>query len=124
MFNTKFAAVLSSLLLASSVASAKPADNLATVQSAASVDTSVDAQACNKPAYPSRWVDQGASGNVVVDVLVGTDGTVLESKLVQSSGYRHVDRASVRAVEGCKLKLSSAQAAPSWSRVKYEWVIE
>lgn len=123
MFTKKSAAVLSSLLLASTIASAQPSENTAAAASAAPA-SAIDAQACSKPAYPTRWVNDGTSGNVVMDVLVGADGTVLESKLVQSSGYRYVDHASVRAVESCKVKVSTAQAAPSWSRVTYAWVIE
>jgi protein TonB len=123
MFTKHFAAALSSLLLVSSVASANPSDNAAAASSATTA-SALDMQACEKPAYPTRWVDDGTSGNVVMDVLVGADGTILESKLVQSSGHRRVDNASVRAVEHCKAKVTSAQAAPAWSRLTYAWVIE
>ena len=123
MFNKNFAAVFSCLLLASSIASANPSQTIDTAPSAEPV-AAVDVQACSKPDYPARWINDGTSGNVVVDVLVGPDGTVLESKVVQSSGYRLVDHASVRAVEHCKLKVSSTQASPSWSRLMYAWVIE
>jgi protein TonB len=111
MFNKNFSAVLSFLALASSVASAESR-------------VAVNMQACQKPDYPGRWVEDGTSGNVVMDVLVGADGTVLESKVVQSSGYRRVDNASKRAVESCKMKVDSASATPSAVRLTYAWVIE
>jgi TonB family protein len=123
MLTKKLTAVFSFLMVASSVALADPADNAAAASSVTSAG-GIDVQACSKPAYPTRWVDDGTSGNVVMDVLVGADGTVLESKLVQSSGYRRVDHASVRAVEHCKVKVDSAQSAPAWSRLTYAWVIE
>jgi protein TonB len=123
MFNKNFSIVLSFLALASSVASANAADSMSANQSAES-QVAVDMQACAKPDYPARWIDNGTSGNVVMDVLVGADGTVLESKVVQSSGYRRVDNASIRAVESCKVKVDWASATPAWSRLTYAWVIE
>jgi protein TonB len=123
MFNKNFSAVLSFLALASSVASANAADMLSANPSAES-RVAIDMQACSKPYYPGRWIEDGTSGNVVMDVLIGADGTVLDSKVVQSSGYRRVDKASIRAVESCKVKVDSASATPAWSRLTYAWVIE
>lgn len=123
MFNKNFSAVLSFLALASSVASANAADTMSANQPAES-HVAVDMQACHKPDYPGRWIEDGTSGNVVMDVLVGADGTVLASKVVQSSGYRRVDNASIRAAGSCKMKVDSASATPSWSRLTYAWVIE
>ena len=123
MLNKHITAAFSVLVLASSIASAAPSDNAAAVAAAGSTSV-IDVQSCDKPAYPNRWVDQGTSGNVVMDVLVGADGTVLESKLVQSSGHRYVDTASVRAVETCKAKVAATQSSPSWSRLTYAWVIQ
>lgn len=84
----------------------------------------VDPKECEVPAYPSRWSSEGEGGNVVVAYLVGADGKVLESKLVESSGYARVDRASVRAGARCKFLPASGQTAASWAKVKYTWVAE
>lgn len=83
---------------------------------------SIDPQDCAKPDYPIRWQNEGEGGSVVVAFLVGADGRVLESKLVQSSGYVRLDRASVRAVERCRF--AAAPASPAWSKVRYSWVME
>jgi TonB family protein len=123
MFNKNVSTVLSFLALASIVASSNAADMMSATQSPQS-NAAIDVQACDKPYYPERWIDNGTSGNVVMDVLVAADGTVLESKVVQSSGYRRVDNASKHAVESCKAKVVSTMATPSWSRLTYAWVIE
>jgi protein TonB len=123
MFYKNFSAVLSFIAMTSIVASANAAD-VASANGSAESRVAVDTQACAKPEYPGRWIDNGTSGNVVMDVLVAPDGTVLQSKVVQSSGYRRVDNASIRAVESCKMKVDSALATPAWSQLTYAWVIE
>lgn len=86
------------------------------------VNPSFDPHHCAKPEYPQRWHSEGDSASVVVAYLVGTDGKVVASKVLQSSGDTRVDRASVRAVERCTF--AAAPAAPSWSKVRYSWIVE
>ena len=117
MFSTKRTNALVSSMLFSLAAIVTPAANAA----AATVDPS----ACAKPDFPSRWANEGDSGNVVVAFLVGADGKVSQAKLVESSGYLRVDRASVRALERCTFEAKPDGAASSaWTRVKYTWVAE
>ena len=113
MFSTtRYAAVLLMFSLAAPVMAA---------EQAAKVDT-----ACAKPNFPTRWMSEGDSGDVVIAFLVGTDGKVVESKVLESSGHLRVDRASVRAGERCKFKPAArdGQAATGWAKVKYSWVID
>jgi periplasmic protein TonB len=94
---------------------------------AAGANATVDPKDCETPEFPARWQNEGDSGNVVVAFLVGADGKVLDSKLVESSGIVRVDRASVRAGARCKFQpgvAANGQAAASWAKVKYTWVID
>ncbi len=84
----------------------------------------VDPKDCTTPDYPARWLNEGDSGNVVVAYLVGADGKVLDSRLLESSGFARVDRASVRAGASCKFKPASDQSAASWAKVKYTWIVD
>jgi protein TonB len=111
MFSTKR---IAALILSLSAVPAIAAGTAAT--------PSVDTLDCAKPDYPIRWQNEGDSGSVVVAFLVGADGRVVDSKIVQSSGYVRVDRASVRAVERCKF--AAAPAGQAWSKVRYSWVME
>jgi protein TonB len=114
MFSTsRYAAMITSLLLSVNAMAAEQAPR-------------VDPASCAKPDYPARWVNEGDSGNVVIAMLVGADGKVIESKVLESSGSLRVDRASVRAGERCKFVTAakSGATAPAWAKVQYSWVIE
>lgn len=113
MFSTtRYAAVLLSLSLAAPVMAA---------EQAAKVDTS-----CAKPEFPARWMNEGDGGNVVIAFLVGTDGKVVQSKVLESSGHRRLDRASVKAGERCTFKPAArdGKAATGWAKVQYSWVVD
>ena len=97
---------------------------LLTLAAPLAMAATVDAKDCVKPEFPARWLNEGDSGNVVVAFLVGADGKVLDSKLVESSGFPRVDRASIRAGAACKFKPASDQSAASWAKVKYTWVAD
>lgn len=113
---TRFATVLSATLLCLSATSAMAADRPARL----------DVAGCEKPEFPVRWQDDGESGTVTVAYLIDTDGKVVQSKVVESSGAVRVDRASVRAGARCKFEpgAKDGQAALAWAKVKYSWVVE
>ncbi len=61
---------------------------------------------------------------MVIGYLVTAEGKVVDSKIVQSSGLSHVDRASERAGARCKfVPAEGSDAAASWTKVKYSWVV-
>jgi protein TonB len=51
------------------------------------------------PPYPRRALRAGVEGTVLLEVLVDTDGTPLEVRIVGSSGDRELDRAAQRHVQ-------------------------
>jgi protein TonB len=118
MFSTKrYAAVMSSLLLCLVASHAVAADRTA----------KLDPKDCEKPEFPVRWQADGISGgDVLVAYLVGSDGKVMDSKVVQSSGTARIDRASVKAGARCKFEpgAKNGQAEPSWAKVRYTWLID
>lgn len=112
MFSTtRYHAVAASLLLCLAAGKTMAAD----------VSPKIDTRHCEKPDFPARWHDEGDGGNVIVAFLVGTDGKVVESKIVESSGSRRVDRASARAGAQCKFVPA---AKPGWARVRYTWLVD
>lgn len=50
-----------------------------------------------QPEYPEELIKQGAKGKVVLDVLIDTDGTVVDIKVKESSGFEQIDKAAVDA---------------------------
>jgi periplasmic protein TonB len=51
-----------------------------------------------KPAYPAMSKRMGEQGKVLVRVLIGADGSLLEAAIAQSSGYERLDNAALAAV--------------------------
>lgn len=113
---TRFSAVIAALMLTVAAPLALAVENKITV----------DPKDCAVPDYPVRWQNEGEAGIVTVAYLVGADGKVQESKVLESSGYAHVDRASVRAGARCKFQQSAqdGQVLAGWAKVKYAWILE
>lgn len=86
----------------------------------------VDSRNCEKPDYPSASLRAQESGLVVLQFLIGTDGTAIESKIERSSGYRRLDEAARRALALCKFKPGTENGIPvqSWARIEYNWKLE
>ena len=116
MFATKPLATLAAVAFLS--AATMPA--MAAGSSVARLDTS----ACDKPNFPDRWISEGDGASVIVGYLVGSDGKVVDSKIVQSSGFAHIDRASERAGARCRFVPAQGNSSDAaWTKVKYSWVV-
>ena len=113
---SRFATVLSATLLCLALAHVMAGERAARINDAA----------CEKPDFPARWQEDGDSTSVTVAYLVDTDGKVLQSKVLESSGAPRIDRASVRAGARCTFQPGDrdGQAAMAWAKVKYSWVVE
>ena len=80
---------------------------------------------CGMPSYTADLKDEELlQGTVRLAVLVDTDGSVKKAKVVESSGHRALDRASLRASYSCKFGAvgKEAEGAPGWSTVQYKWI--
>lgn len=86
----------------------------------------VDAKACQKPNYPRESLRAEESGVVLLAFLVDVDGSVVESRVDRSTGYRRLDEAARRALSLCKFRPATVDGKPerSWARLEYEWKIE
>ena len=86
----------------------------------------VDARACAKPEYPAKSIRAQEEGLVVLQFLIGADGTAIESKVDKSSGFRGLDEAARRALSLCKFKPGTEDGKPvqSWARIEYLWRLE
>lgn len=81
---------------------------------------------CSIPNYPKAWIDDDLQGTVRLAVLVGADGSVKEAKVVESSGRRAMDKASLRASSTCKFGSTSkdSDSASRWTSMQFKWVTE
>lgn len=64
------------------------------------------------PSYPSSALRRGESGTVIVQAVVGVQGTVIDARVVQRSGSRDLDRAAVEAVRGWRFQPAQSNGQP------------
>ena len=79
-----------------------------------------------KPVYPSRSRDRGEEGVVIIAVLVGNDGNVLDAYVSESSGFPLLDGSALSTVtERWRFKpgMRRGKAVPSWVRVPIKFSI-
>lgn len=83
----------------------------------------VKASACRMPEYPSTSARLGETGTVVLQLLVGIDGKVTDSKVEKSSGHERLDRAAQKALSLCKFEPGTADGVPvpAWARIGYSF---
>lgn len=90
---------------------------------AAEVSPVVDKQSCEKPVYPKSALMNEEVGTVVLAVLVGADGNVLDSKVEKSSGSKALDKATMKIYTSCKFKpgAKDGKAQQAWTKFEYVW---
>jgi len=97
-----------------------------TAPAPARVGAVVDFSTCNKPEYPRNSQRNEEQGTVTLAFLIGLDGSVKDSKIEKSSGFRDLDRAAQRGLSACKFKPALVEGKPTetWSSVQYVWRLE
>lgn len=113
--NVRASAVASSLLLCM----------FAGHVSAADLQARFNKETCGAPEYAAMWRNEEQQGDVKVKLLVASDGSVMDAKVIESSGYATLDKASLRAGAKCKFKpvAKDSDLAQGWVNVRYTWVI-
>jgi protein TonB len=83
----------------------------------------VPGEGCAPPVYPPEAAQARMSGVSMMAFLVGSDGTVRESRLLKSSGYAILDRTAEAALRLCRFKpaLKNGHTVAAWQPVQYAW---
>ena len=86
----------------------------------------VDANTCDKPAYPAAARRANETGIVRLTFLIDVDGKVLDSKVERTSGSRRLDEAARAGLSLCKFKPATLNGRPerTWGRIDYVWKLE
>lgn len=92
---------------------------------AAEVPASFDAKNC-KAEYPKASLMNEEQGTVSMSFLVKADGSVADSKVEKSSGFKNLDKAAIKALSACKFKPGTKDGAPAetWTKVDYAWKLD
>lgn len=85
----------------------------------------IDTKDC-RPVYPRSSVRNSEQGTVTLAFHIDADGSLLESKIVRSSGFRDLDRAAHEAMRKCKLhpEVNGGVPVRSWLEFNYVWNIK
>ncbi|MYM35614.1 TonB family protein [Duganella sp. FT50W] len=97
----------------------------APVAFAAEVPAAFDAKTC-KAEYPKASLMNEEQGTVSMSFLVKVDGSVADSKVDKSSGFKNLDKAAIKALSACKFKPGTKDGAPAetWTKVDYAWKLD
>lgn len=80
---------------------------------------------CPVPNYRNAWIRADLQGSVVITFSADASGKIVEPKVQQSSGYRHLDAATLKAVKNCKaVNPASSQGQLVAGSVRYDWLID
>lgn len=99
--------------------------SLSCAASAAEVAASFDSKNC-KADYPKASLLNEEQGTVSMMFLIAADGSVVESKLEKTSGFKNLDKAALKAVSACRFKPGSKDGKPdqTWTKVDYAWKLD
>jgi protein TonB len=98
---------------------------IAGMAAAGEVPASFDPSKC-KVDYPKASLMNEEQGTTSMSFLVNPDGSVADSKLDKSSGFKNLDKAAMKGLAACKFKPGSKDGAPAqtWTRVDYAWKLD
>jgi protein TonB len=92
---------------------------------AAEVPASFDSKSC-KADYPKASLMNEEQGTTSMSFLVAPDGSVVESKLEKTSGFKSLDKAAMKSISACKFKPGTKDGSPAqtWTKVDYAWKLD
>lgn len=81
---------------------------------------------CRIPAYPIDAKRRGETGTVLLQLLIDTEGAVIDQKIERSSGHALLDDAAMAALSKCTFKPGTLDGRPqqAWARLRYVWKLQ
>ncbi|WP_211463528.1 energy transducer TonB [Collimonas silvisoli] len=81
---------------------------------------------CEKPEYPRNSLRNEEQGTVDVKLIIGVNGNVVDAVIEKSSGFKDLDRATLKAWSLCHFTPAMADGQPvqSATRMQYVWKLE
>lgn len=83
-------------------------------------------KSCAKPEWPKESLRREETGKVKLEFLIGLDGKVLESKVLESSGHPLLDLAAQDGLAKCEFTppASVGRTEPTRTQVQYVWTLQ
>ena len=79
--------------------------------------------ACATPTYEDKFITREEEGIVKLALQIGADGKVVDAKIVNSSGFANLDKASLSAVHGCSFTANTTETSLTPSNISFKWVL-
>jgi protein TonB len=81
---------------------------------------------CIAPSYPRRSILNNEQGVSQLELLIGEDGRVRESRLAESSGFFRLDQAALQALSACEFEPERVNgvAREARARIRYVWRLD
>lgn len=77
--------------------------------------------ACTTPTYEDKSIVREEEGIVKLALRIGVDGKVVDAKVLTSSGFANLDKASLNAVQGCNFTANMSDSV--WANISYNWIL-
>jgi D-alanyl-D-alanine endopeptidase (penicillin-binding protein 7) len=86
----------------------------------------LDIKTCKRPTWPQESLDLKRSGTVTMNLLIGADGDVKQTKIIKSSGHVELDDAARVGISKCRFTPGVFEGKPveAWLLFQYVWVPE
>ena len=80
---------------------------------------------CDKPEYPRASLVNEEQGTVILSLQIAVDGKVADSKIEKSSGFKNLDKATMKLAQ-CKFKPLIKDGKPelAWAKFEYIWKLD
>jgi protein TonB len=81
---------------------------------------------CEKPRWPKSALNDESHGTVKLEFLIDVSGQVIDSRVIESSGYKALDEAARKGIAKCKFKPAIVEGKPveEWHPMSYSWTIK
>jgi periplasmic protein TonB len=95
------------------------------VRIAPKIDLKNSPRACKEPEYPAASERLGESGTSAISLLISAAGSVDQTRIDSSSGFKRLDDAAIKAFSRCKFIVGTNDGVPeaSWFSIRYKWVV-
>lgn len=77
--------------------------------------------ACTTPEYAEKSIIRDEEGVVKLALRIDVDGKVVDAKVLTSSGFANLDKASLSAVQGCSFTANVSDSI--WANISYNWIL-
>lgn len=79
-----------------------------------------------RPEWPISSLKNNEMGTVDLSLLMNTEGVVIRARLVATSGFRELDKATMTGYIGCQFKpvMKDGIAIERWLPLRYVWKLE